>query len=68
MARKLAHEDDGESGEATDTGGKGGLLLDRRRYVKLGAAAVGVVATGSWGGTAQSGGTTYWTDFSEGQL
>jgi hypothetical protein len=72
MARKLAHESGergGESGEEP-TDGDGGLHLNRRKYVKLGAAAVAALTTSAAGGAAGStaSGTTAWTDFSEGSL
>jgi hypothetical protein len=72
MARKLAHED-GERGRESDeesADGGEGALLNRRKYMELGGAAVAALATGSLSAAAQdgSGGTVYQTDFSEGQL
>lgn len=75
MARKLAREGDSESGvsvesDSTDRADK--LLLNRRRYVKLGAAATAAFLTGTAASSSVSGvgeePTTYWTDFSEVEL
>lgn len=73
MARKLETEHDEGSrvvrNEESDDG-SGKLLLNRRKYVKLGAVAATLLGTSSLGGasTADSGGATYRTDFSGGKL
>jgi hypothetical protein len=73
MAHRLAKEGSSGSGdtpeeESTDENGK--LLLNRRKYVKLGATATATLLVG--GGAISASGdentNTYWTDFSEGQL
>ena len=66
MARKLAHEDDTESSCSDSTPG-GNVLLNRRRYVQLGAAAVvSTLGVGSAVSASTSGdGQTFTTDFSE---
>ena len=66
MARKLAHERDPEtSGSDSPTGGN--VLLNRRRYVQLGAAAVvSTLGVGSAVSASTSGSDqTFTTDFSE---
>lgn len=67
MKRYLAHNDasgtDDRSPGTTAEDGKG--LLNRRSYLRLGAAAVGVsLASGGLAGAATSG-ESYTTDFSE---
>lgn len=73
MAHRLAQESDTDSREASDKeldDGRGKPLLNRREYVKLGATAAALLGIGSLGSAsaADSGGTTYRTDFSEGTL
>lgn len=70
MARKLARTGEAGSEAVPDqsTDERGELLLDRRRYVALGATAAAALVAGSAGNTAASddgeAGETYFTDFS----
>ena len=78
MARKLAHNGDDSSSE---TGGgtventdehDGKVVLNRRKYVTTGVAAMAALVAGSGSIQASTSGADepamYWTDFSEAQL
>ena len=78
MARKLAHnggnspsETDERAVERTDEHDEK-LVINRRKYVTVGAAAMTALITGSGSIQASTSGgdepAMYWTDFSEGQL
>jgi hypothetical protein len=68
MAHRLVGDRGSESHQTPrdDSNGERTTTLNRRQYVKLGAASVGVLATGSLGGAASDSGNTYYTDFSGG--
>lgn len=73
MAHRLGRDDGADSdktrnGESDDGSGK--FLLNRRKYVKLGAMAATLLGTSSLGGASAAGtsGETYYTDFNGGKL
>ena len=67
MAHRLAHEDGPESGDSGHSTSGEKVLLNRRRYVQLGVAAViSTLGVGSAVSASTSdGGQTFTTDFSE---
>lgn len=65
MAHELADRADGEYDRDSQDGG---LVLDRRKYLKIGGTSVALLAAGGFGTAASSGGSTYYTDFSSGSL
>lgn len=65
MAHKLAHEANDECDRDSNDGS---MLLNRRKYVKLGGAAAVLLAAGPLGSAATSSGSTYRTDFNSGSL
>jgi len=72
----MAHELEAESGSektvASDEGSDGKLLLNRRKYVMTGGAAIAALVMGGSRTEAATRtsdvGSTYWTDFSEKSL
>lgn len=63
LAQHEASETDGGSPDRTGESGK--ALLNRRGYLRLGAAAVGVSLTSGGLAGAATSGETFATDFSE---
>ena len=73
MAHRLGRADEADSLETRDEKSDDGsdkLLLNRRKYVKLGAAAATLFGASSLtnASAADSSGQTYYNDFSGGKL
>lgn len=70
MARRLAHTSSDSDGDRTDESDDEKVLLNRRRYVQMGAAAVTALVSGTAVGASQEDGgeaqETFSTDFSDG--
>ena len=71
MAHRLVEDRGSESHQASATRADvedSKSTLNRRQYVKLGAASLAILGPGALSGAASDSGTTYYTDFSGSSL